>query len=233
MDETLSDRLRVAIDAGDLEAVRHLIDLEPALLRANIRPGPNRDYRPLTEAAVECRLEILDFLISSGCDVREDQNYPMFRACLYDRCIPAIETLARHGALIDGVWADYGPPAIAACEGMAPGCMRWLLERGARIAGSGPGATREVAWNAVTHAAHFYKWRPEVLEIVLEFGGDVNSQGTREGTPLHAAARHGDVKGVRFLLGRGADPTRKDPEGRRPIEVTRNRRVAEILMRAE
>jgi uncharacterized protein len=227
--EAAAEALRVAIDAGDLETVRTLVTHEPALLQAIIRPGPNRNYRPLTEAAVECQLEILRFLIDSGCDVNEDRNYVMFRTALYERCIPAMEMLVRHGADINGIWDDYGPSIIASCEGMAPACMRWLLDHGARIDGSGPGATREVPWSAVEHAAAFHKWRPELLDLVLERGGDINSRGWRGETALHAAARRGDVAGVERLLRLGADASLENAAGRRPIEVTRNKKIHALL----
>jgi ankyrin repeat protein len=225
----LLDELRTAIDAGDLETVRHLMAVEPDLLNAIIRPGVNRNYRPLTEAAVQGELEILRFLIASGASVTEDHHYPMFRAALYDRCVPALELLVQHGADVNRVWDDYGPPIIASCEGMAPACMRCLLENGARIAGSGPGATKEVSWNAVVHATYFHKRRPELLLTVLAHGGDVNSRGTGGETALHVAARKGDLAGVRLLLDHGADPGLKDDEGRRPIDVTRNKRVFTLL----
>jgi ankyrin repeat protein len=209
--------------------VRTLVTHEPSLLQAIIRPGPNRDYRPLTEAAVECQSEILRFLIDCGCDVNEDHNYPLFRTALYERCIPAMEMLVRHGADINGIWADYGPPIIASCEGMAPACMKWLLDHGARIDGTACGATREVPWSAVEHAAAFYKWRPELLDLILERGGDINSRGWRGETALHAAARRGDMAGVKRLLQQGADASLENATGRRPIEVTRNKKVRELL----
>jgi hypothetical protein len=229
MTEATIERLRTAIGSGDLSTVRALVTEEPALLQTIIRPGPSRNYRPLTEAAVECQLEILSFLIDSGCDVNEDRNYAMFRTALYDRCIPALEMLVRHGAEIDGVWADYGPPIIASCEGMAPGCMRWLIDHGARIAGTARGATRDVRWSAVAHAASFHKWRPELLELVLERGGDINSRGWQGETALHAAARRGDLAGVKRLLQQGADARLTDASGRRPVEVTRNKKVRTLL----
>jgi ankyrin repeat protein len=232
MEDATVDRLRFAIDGGDLATVRTMVADEPALLQAIIRPGPNRNYRPLTEAAVACQLEILRFLIDSGCDVHEDDNYPMFRTALYDRCIPAMELLVRHGAGINAVWKDYGPPIIASCEGMAPGCMRWLIDHGARIAGTGPGRTREVRWSAVAHAGAFHKWCPELLDLVLDRGGHINSRGWKGETALHAAARRGDVAGVQRLLRHGADTRLTDEAGRRAVEVTRNKQIHALLEEA-
>jgi ankyrin repeat protein len=228
LDDPRKDELRIAIDAGDLAAVRRLLDAAPELKDVIIRPGRSRDYRPLTEAAVENQVEILAYLIGLGCDVNEDANYPMFRAALYERCLPALDLLVHHGAGVNGVWDDYGPPVIASCEGMAPACMVWLLDHGALISGSGPGLSREVAWDAVVHAAHFHKERPELLRLLLERGGDANGR-ERGLTALHEVARRGDVPGVRLLLEYGADIGARDGRGRTPIEVTRNRQVRALL----
>ena len=84
-----SDLLK-AIDAGNLDAVKELLSQDASLLSAIIRPGRNRDYTPVTEAAVECQLDILSYLIERGCDVAEKNDYPLLRSALYDRCVPAM-----------------------------------------------------------------------------------------------------------------------------------------------
>jgi ankyrin repeat protein len=225
----IHDQLRIAINAGNLAAVRQMIAADPSLLHAIIRPGRNRDYRPLTEAAVECQLEILEFLIAAGASVTEDQHYPLFRASLYDRCVPALELLVRHGADVNGVWDDWGPPIRAACEGQAPACLDWLLDHGAHLTGTAPGATRSVTWNAVLEAAYYQKTCPALLPNIIAHGGDVNTHGPEGETPLHVTARRGDLAGVRLLLDHGADPSLKDNAGRRPLDVTRNKRVYQLL----
>jgi ankyrin repeat protein len=207
MDST-GGRLRAAIDTGDLPAVRRLVRQVPSLIKAIIHPGPNRNYRPLTEAAVEGQLKILAFLIASGSEVNEDHNYPMFRAALYDRCVPALQLLVSHGADVNGVWDDYGPPVIASCEGRAPAALKWLLSHGAQVAGMARGATKEVRWNAVVHAMHCHKHCPELLALTLEHGGDVNSSGLKGDTALHVAARKGDVAGVNWLATASEAPAR-------------------------
>ncbi|MGQ0732182.1 MAG: ankyrin repeat domain-containing protein [Acidobacteriota bacterium] len=227
-----TEQLRTAIDTGDLASVKRLIASEPALLQAIVRPArQNRNYRPLTEAAVECQLEILAFLVASGCDVTEDHNYPMFRASLYDRCVPALEFLVGHGADVNGVWDDYGPPLIASCEGRSCEAMKWLLAHGATIIGNARGRTKDVAWNAVTHAA-FSKDRPELLELLIGHGADVNAPDRKGMTGLHVAAKTGFVKGVEILLGGGADTTLKDNAGRTALAIARNEKIVTLLANA-
>ena len=230
MTAAVPERLRSAIDAGDLATVRKLIGEVPALLTAIV--NPDRQYRPLTEAAMECQIDILRFLIASGGGVNEDHNFPMFRASLSDRNIPALEMLTEHGANMNDIWDDYGPPIIAACEGRTYGCMEWLLAHGARIAGSGRGKTKEVAWNALVHAAHF-KDKPELLTLLLEHGADPDARSRARGeegmAAFHVAAKKGNIPGVKILLKHGAARRLKNDDGKTPLELTRNKQVAKLL----
>ena len=216
-----------------MENVRSLVEADRSLLNSIVVPGRvNRNYRPLTAAAVLGQLHILSYLIEEGCSVREDHNYPMFRAALYERCVPAMDLLVRSGADINGVWDDYGPPIIASCERQALGCLKWLLENGAAAVGSGEGATQRVEWNAVVHAAYSHKTHPDLLEHLVEQGGDLDGRDAGQ-TALHVLARRRDAPGVRLLLDKGASPTITGNNGRLPVAVTRNQRVHDILTRRD
>ena len=50
----------------------------------------------------------------------------------------------------------------------------------------------------------------DLLEILLEYGTLTDAINKRGDTPLHIAAKHGDVRALRLLLGAGADPTIKN-----------------------
>ena len=225
------DAMREAVDAGDLAAVKRLLEIEPDLLTAIIRPGPNRNYRPITEAATECQLEILAFLIEAGGDVKEEDNYALKRASLYDRCVPVIEMLIQHGA-------DVNTPGVlvAATEGKALACIECLLKHGAQITGSAVGPNGASHWNAFTHAAHFNKQCPGMLAILLEHGVEVDDVHPDDGntlgsTALHNAARQGDVAGVTLLLEHGANVNLKNELGETPMDVAKNKEVRELLGR--
>ena len=225
-----TERFRAAIDAGDLSLVKRMVENNPGLLSGVVNPDQN--YRALTEAAVESQTEILAYFIASGCDVNEDHNFPMFRASLHGRCVPALEMLTSHGADVNGIWDDYGPPIIAACEGRSYECMKWLLAHGAQITGRRKGATREVAWNALVHSAHFND-KPELLTLLLGHGADPNARSEARGeeglAALHVVAKKGNIACVRILLSHGADCHLKDEAGRIPFEVTRNQKIRKLL----
>ena len=235
--------IKAAIEAGDLPAVKRLLDSEPGLLHQPLPQGltPRQRseilrYRPLTYAAVLNRTETLDYLLARGGDALEYGNFPMCRAALYNRCVPAMEILLAHGADVDGVGNDYGPPLIFSCEGAALDTMAWLLEHGARIAGSGPGLSRTVSWDALKHATSFNRGCPGMLDLLLQHGAEVDS-GVEDpsapgATALHGAAARGDLKGVKVLLRYGADPRAGNADGKRPAEVTRNKKVRELLEKA-
>ena len=53
--------------------------------------------------------------------------------------------------------------------------------------------------------------------------------GRKNNTALHGAAEKGDIKGVKLLLAQGADLNAKNNQGQRPVEVTRNQKVRELL----
>lgn len=46
----------------------------------------------------------------------------------------------------------------------------------------------------------------ELLELLLQFGANIEQRGVNDFTPLHYAAGNADVQAVRLLLDHGADP---------------------------
>ncbi len=246
-----NDDMREAIDQSDMTAVKGLLQAHPHLLCQPLPPIDTSDrdapdfnkkckqrgqilrYRPVTYASVRAETEILDFLLAAGGDPMEYSNFPLCRAALYSRCIPTMEMLIDHGAKVDRVGNDYGPPLIFAVEGANIDCMRLLLEKGAKISGSGESLTQTITWDALKHATSFNRRTPGMLALLLEYGADANSKVPDPSTPnasaLHGAAEKGDIKGVRLLLEHGADPYMENGQGKRPVEVTKNKQVREFL----
>jgi ankyrin repeat protein len=111
--------------------------------------------------------------------------------------------------------------------------MAWLLAHGAKMAGSASGLTKTVSWDALKHAISFNRGCPGMLELLLKHGANVDSSiedaSTPGATALHGAAAKRDAKGVKVLLEYGADPIKKNAEGKRSMEVTRNKKVREVL----
>ena len=64
----------------------------------------------------------------------------------------------------------------------------------------------------------------ETVEVLLDAGAEVNTQGMLEGfTALMTAAAEGQIEVVRLLLDRGADPTLEDVDGDTALCFARER----------
>ena len=73
---------------------------------------------------------------------------------------------------------------------------------------------------------------PEVVELLLENGADVNAKDDF-GTPLHDASRNGRTEVVELLLERGAEVEAKNKDGRTPLhDASRNghTKIAKLLL---
>jgi ankyrin repeat protein len=64
---------------------------------------------------------------------------------------------------------------------------------------------------------------PDVIELLLDLGADVNAQNTRSGsTALHQAVKTGNVEIVRMLLVRDVDRSLIDGDGRTALDLAIN-----------
>lgn len=58
-----------------------------------------------------------------------------------------------------------------------------------------------------------------VAQILCKAGANVNARGLDDDTPLHDAAIVGQLRLVKLLVERGADPTVKNRKGKTPCDV--------------
>jgi ankyrin repeat protein len=177
-----------ACHTGDIERVRELLRQDPTL--ANTL-GDHEGYypgagSPLSNAAAVGRMDIVQLLLDHGADpnLREEQFAPKGRA------------------LYSAVY--HGHFEIA----------KLLLERGAF-----PNPPVESSGNALWISR---EWRPDkrMEELLLSYGASPEQERPKDQwssehnwlriSPLHVAARDGDVKKARKLLDAGADLTARD-----------------------
>ena len=80
-------------------------------------------------------------------------------------------------------------------------------------------------------ALHAGTWQDnlEILEILLEYGFDIDAQGSfNKNTPLHDAVWGGNFKVVQFLIQHKANPNIKNREGLNPYQMALNSGKKEI-----
>jgi ankyrin repeat protein len=181
--------LPTACHTGDIDRVRELLRQDPSL--AN-RTGEHEGYylgagAPLSNAAAVGRMDIVQLLLDHGADpnLPEEQYAPMGRA------------------LYSAVY--HGHYEIA----------KLLLERGAF-----PNPPVESSGDALWVSR---EWRPDkrMEQLLLSYGATPTQERREEDwptrahnwlriSPLHEAARKGDVREAKQLLESGADLTARD-----------------------
>jgi hypothetical protein len=115
-------------------------------------------------------------------------------------------TLLENGENPDGVSWTGDTPLAAAAKGGHVGTVRMFLNHGATIR---PGLVHTVA--GTPHL--------DVMRVLLQRGGDVNSRDILHQTPLHKAAAFGRASMTKLLIDHGARVNAKDMEGRTPLHV--------------
>jgi ankyrin repeat protein len=101
---------------------------------------------------------------------------------------------------------------------------RVLLDHGADI----EAVSRNSTANRPLHAALAGKAVPELIELLLERGADVNGTGEAAITPLHLAAARGNMPFTRRLLAMKANPAARMADGKLPATFATERGHPEV-----
>lgn len=119
--------------------------------------------------------------------------------------VAMMELFLSHGARID-LANRYDEQALqlAAWRGQRP-AVEWLLAHGATANRAG------ARWSALHYAV--FAGHPDIAQLLIERGAEVNARAPNGSTPLMMAAREGREKLARQLLDAGADPTATNESG--------------------
>jgi len=170
-------RLKLAIDANDLERVKAMMTRNPALHSAPLGYGKSG---PLTWVA-ECRvpweapkaerLEMARWMLENGSDVHQGDDGPLMRAALVGYRVPMMELLVDYGADVNAEWGGSFPILFAPCETVEPVPIRWLLEHGANPNCARVG--RKYPVNALDYVIGTYSRSAqlaECIDVLIETG---------------------------------------------------------------
>jgi ankyrin repeat protein len=131
----LAGRLKLAIDADDLEAVKRLMTRHPELHGAAL--GASKTP-PLTWAAFgggppsETRLAVARWMIENGSDIHQGDDGPLIRA-MADPTFRMAELLVAHGADVNARYGGTYPVIMFPLEEFGPRALKWLLDHGADL----------------------------------------------------------------------------------------------------
>lgn len=203
-----------AIAAGDVNAVRELVDARPELAGSRNAAG----LSPVLHALYNGRREVVDVLL--------DANPPLdvFDAAAAGRT-RALEELVDGEAALARAWSPDGFTALhyAAFFGQEE-AARILVEAGAEV---GVVARNENIRVQPLHSAAS-GGHAAIVELLLDHGADANAVQEGGFTPLHSAAQNSDHKSIEALLAAGADPNRATDDGKTPADFATGE-VRELL----
>ena len=193
------------IDAGDGDALRDALDLDPHLAGTRNADG----LSPVLYALYNGRSDLVEPLL--------DANPPLdvFDSAAVGRT-RGLEVLLDGEPALATAWSKDGFTALhlAAFFGQEE-AAKLLLERGAEV--------NLAARNANIHVAPLHSSaagsHAGIVKLLLEHGADPNAAQDGGSTPLHSAAQNDDRESVEALLEAGADPAFANEDGKTPADL--------------
>lgn len=199
-----SEDLFAAIEAGEVERVRAMLDADASLGTARDAEGVSA----LMRARYRFDREMIEAMQPWVADM------DLFEAAAAGDLDRLTELLAYDPASIDARSADGFTALHFAAFFGRPDAARLLVNHAADVDAYGTGWMTGTPLHSAASESH-----ADVVGMLLEAGADPNARQSGGWTPLHAAARNGDVTGVTLLLASGADPRAMNDEGTSVLEM--------------
>jgi ankyrin repeat protein len=188
-----------AVQSGDGESVRALIEEEPALASARDEQGVSA----LLHARYGGRDDLVELIRPHV------EPLDMAEAAAIGDAGRAAELLEGEPSLANSQSADGFAPLHYAGFFGHPGIARMLVKHGADV---GAIANNPMMVQPLHSAAA--AGRADIVQLLLESGADPNAHQQGGFVALHASAQNGDEAMTRILLAHGADPAAMTDDGR-------------------
>ena len=145
---------------------------------------------------------------------RSGANTPLYYVALCGFSNIVEQLIVKHPEHINATGSLYRTPAVAALAGRYFKLAQVLHRNGSSV---DPQGRKGVS---TLHSATFY-WDLEMVQVLLDYGVDVNAKNDWGNTPLNYALKYGhkivDPSVVRLLLDHGADPNLQANGGQTPL----------------
>jgi ankyrin repeat protein len=208
---SVAARMIDAVKAGDADALRTILAVEPAAATARVEGGDS----PLLTALYHGRRDLAELMLAHG------RRLDAYEAAAVGEVDALRAALDAEPDVVNRLSHDGWTLLHLAGFFRHADAVRLLLERGADAGAVSTNAMR----NTPLHAAMAGPLPVEGLRMLLDAGADVNARQHGGYTALQSAAQHGRVDLIDLLLDAGADPDAATDDGRRPIDMATDPRV--------
>jgi len=213
-DADRAEKFVAAVRAGQVDAVRAMLDTDAGLLELT---GPDGETVALT-ALYAGHHQLADELAARAGELS------VFEAAAFDETERLAE-LIRGDAGLATAWSADGwqPLHLAAYFGRTE-AARLLLDADAPVAEASRNALAVHPLHAATAGRH-----AELVWLLIASDAPVDVRQRGGWTPLHAAVANADLESIRALRAVGADPAAVTDDGRTPADMTTDPAVLAAL----
>lgn len=204
-----SDIFRAAF-LGDQAAVNRALDADHTLLNAEDSHDPTYFVPLIAFAVAGGQASVLDNLLSRGAIVAPYTAQLIYLAARLSR-LDLIDLLVTHGTdLRLAEAATFVPTADVQV-------IRYLFDHGLRADMIGRNGFSPVAYLSRGDKGE----HPDKIQLLLDYGVDVNTPASNGKTALHYAATSGHLRVMAVLLAHGADVALRDQKGETALSLAR------------
>ena len=205
---------------GHLSIVQYLISKG-----ANIEAKTKDEWTPLHYASLNGNLSVVEYLILKGANIEaktKDEWTPLHYASEKGH-LSIVEYLVSKGANIEAKTKDEWTPLHYSSLNGHLSIVEYLVSKGANIEEK----TKD-EWTPLHYSC--LNGHLSIVQYLISKGANIEAQTKDEWTPLHYASLNGHISVVQYLISKGANIEAKTKGGKKPIDLTKNDEIRNILL---
>ena len=185
---------------------------------------PSDGDMPLHTAASAGRADVVEFLIEKGADVNARAGGSTALSMAAGNYSDVVRVLLARGATFDNSKSSDSP-LWDAVRGNQIKTVKLLLQAKADAT-----MVDQHGWNLLHVAALRSRIDAEIFNVLIEAKADVNGLTVKKDTPLHIAAKKGNLTAAKILISNGADLQRPNAAGKTPLMLSKELEPFEFFL---